>query len=130
MLAFVERQCGVSHTRFLAEPGAGKAAIEALKSWVAREGGVQWPRDPDIKLYKRAVLDAQWRRLLAIGAVTPFAGDPMDGLAGYAAKVTWKHGWEHYTPADLDTVAMALGRKLRAALMHRRETAEHKERVA
>ena len=131
MLAFLERQCGVSHTRFLREPGQASSAIEALKSWLARDGKVKWSaREPwkkdgradfdEIAASKRAVIDAQWLRLIEIGAVTPFrTEDPFNELERYAAKVTWKHGWRAFDLADYDRVQNALGRKLRATLAKR-----------
>lgn len=129
MLAFLERQTGVSHTRFLNEPGQATAAIEALKSWLKRDGKVAWPvREPwkkdgkadfnEIAASKRAVINAQWMRLIEIGEVVPFRADqPLAELDRYAFKVDWKQGWEFFEHADYDHVQNALGRKLRAALM-------------
>jgi hypothetical protein len=117
MLAFVERQTGVSHTRFLGEPAQGNKAVEGLKSWLAREASVTWPAKPDVVGNKRAILDAQWLRLVAIGAVTPFASHmPLADLDAYAFRVAGKNGWAFLSPRDLDLVQAALGRKLRAAL--------------
>lgn len=42
MLAFVERQSGIEHTRFLRDPMDARKAVEGLKAWLAREGGVKW----------------------------------------------------------------------------------------
>jgi hypothetical protein len=117
MLAFLERQTGVSHTRFLKEPGAATSAIEALKGWLAREGAVAWPTGNDSIAAKRAVLEAQWLRLVAVGTVRPFIAEhPLEDLDTYAFKVTWKNGWCFFDRRDYDTVQAALGRKLRAAL--------------
>jgi len=63
LLAFVRRQTGMDHTRFLTDAAEARRAIEALKSWLAREGGVDWPRDGDAYERKRAVLDAVARRM-------------------------------------------------------------------
>lgn len=57
LLAFVQRQTGVAHTRFLADPKEASKAIEALKAWLAREAGVDWPADS--RDVKRAVIAAQ-----------------------------------------------------------------------
>jgi hypothetical protein len=38
MLAFLKRQAKVDDTRFLHDPADGRAAIEGLKSWLARAG--------------------------------------------------------------------------------------------
>lgn len=42
LIAFVERQTGLSHPRFLIEPADARKAIEGLKAWIAREAGVAW----------------------------------------------------------------------------------------
>lgn len=50
LMAFVKRQTGVDHTRFLREQAEANRAIEALKGWLARDGGVDWsPRRGDEK---------------------------------------------------------------------------------
>lgn len=128
MLAFLERQAGVSHTRFLREPGQATAAIEALKSWIARDGKVVWPAREawkkdgradfdEIAASKRAVLDAQWMKLVEIGAVEPFLDHkPLRDLDAYAFKVAGRNGWCFFELPHYDEVQRALGRKLRAAL--------------
>lgn len=91
LLAFVERQTGLSHTRFLREPADAAKAIEALKAWLARAAGVEWPGPrADIIDVKRAVIVAQ-RRLLGLG-------DTSEALLD---------------PDMLDHAAQALGQKLR-----------------
>ncbi|RKR03596.1 gp16 family protein [Maricaulis maris] len=42
LVAFVRRQTGIDHVRFLHEPDDAAKAIEALKAWMAREAGVEW----------------------------------------------------------------------------------------
>lgn len=42
LIAFVERQTKISHTRFLRFPEDAAKVIEALKGWLARKGGVRW----------------------------------------------------------------------------------------
>lgn len=42
MLAFVKRQSGIDHVRFLQNANDARKVIEALKSWMAREAGVDW----------------------------------------------------------------------------------------
>jgi alkanesulfonate monooxygenase SsuD/methylene tetrahydromethanopterin reductase-like flavin-dependent oxidoreductase (luciferase family) len=64
LIAFVERQTGLTHTRFLTDAKEASKAIEALKSWIARQAGVVWPKDGgDALSAKRAVLRAQARML-------------------------------------------------------------------
>ncbi|UGA45987.1 regulatory protein GemA [Bradyrhizobium quebecense] len=125
MLSYLQRQTGVSHVRFLNDPRAGSSAIEGLKSWLARDGGVEWPdgsvgRD-DVIARKRAVLDAQWRRLIEIGDVKPIGGavNPMEDLLHYAGRVTRQNQWSTFESHHYDDVQQGLGRKLRAALDRR-----------
>jgi hypothetical protein len=125
--AFLERQTGVQHTRFLREASEAHKAIEALKAWLIREG-VAWPvmtNDPGIDrlAMKRAVLRAQWQRLIALGAVKPF-GDPAacDGLAEYVSAIVFGSP-RRISSIDvpvldaehLDRAAAALGAKIRKA---------------
>lgn len=42
MLAFVKRQSGIDHTRFLQDAADARKAIEALKGWMTRKAGVDW----------------------------------------------------------------------------------------
>lgn len=119
MLAFLERQSGVSHTHFLSEPGQATAAIEALKSWLKRDGEVEWPvreswkRDgkadfDEIAASKRAVIEAQWRILVSAPTVA--------GLNDFAFKVVGQPGWQFFELSHFDQVQKALGQKLRAAI--------------
>lgn len=61
LLAFVRRQTGIDHTRWLREPADARRAIEALKAWLTREATVDWRGDrTDPKV---AVIEAQLRLL-------------------------------------------------------------------
>ena len=42
LLAFVKRQTGIDHVRFLRHGADAMKAIEALKGWLERAGGVDW----------------------------------------------------------------------------------------
>lgn len=90
LLAFVRRQTGIDHLNWVRDAADGAAVVEALKAWLARQGGVVWPRgkadSPAAR--KQAVIAAQLRLL----------GDGPSELAG----------------ADLDSVIGRLGRRLRA----------------
>jgi hypothetical protein len=118
MLAYLERQTGVSHTRFLADAGAGASAIDGLRAWLARAAAIDWPADRrDVIAAKRAVLNAQWLRLIALNVVRPFnATKPLDDLDSYAFRVGGSNGWCYFDGPKLDQVQNALGRKLRRAL--------------
>ena len=94
LLAFLERQTGIAHTRWLREPSDAAKAIEALKKWLARDAGVKWPgARSGVTEVKRAILDAQCARLAALGET------PVVSVYG----------------RDLDQIAQTLGEQLRAA---------------
>lgn len=127
MHAFLERQTGVQHTRFLQQAAEAHKAIEALKAWMVREG-VVWPAitgDPglDRMAMKRAVLRAQWQRLIALGAVRAFGDrEACDGLAEYVSSVAFGSPRRigsldapTLEASHLDSAAAALGRKIRKA---------------
>jgi phage gp16-like protein len=136
MLAFLQRQTGVSHTRFLKDAQAASSAIEGLKSWLERDGGVKWPSRHDLDdltegdrviASKRAILDAQWRKLINIGAVKAIgqAVDPMEDLMFYAGRIVRQNQpWETMSSREYDEVQKALGSKLRGALARLSEAAE------
>ncbi len=46
LISFVKRQTGLDHVRFLHDPEDARRAIEGLKAWMTREGGVDWTVDP------------------------------------------------------------------------------------
>jgi hypothetical protein len=62
LLIFVRRQTDVDHVRFLVEANEAEKVIEALKSWMAREAGVDWRlgRRRDVQ---DCVIEAQCRIL-------------------------------------------------------------------
>jgi phage gp16-like protein len=126
MLSFLERQSGVSHTRFLKEPGQATSAIEGLKSWLKRDGKVEWPareawkRDgkadfDEIAASKQAIVEAQWRKLTELGLAAGTKDAPFAGLGEFAIATTGliraQFELTHY-----DQVQKALGRLLRDAI--------------
>lgn len=127
MHAFVKRQTGLDHTRFLQDGLHAAAAIQALKAMLVRSG-VVWPelvkdRAADLLAVKRAILRAQWLRCVALGAIQPLGRpEDCDGLQDYASRIV-RGGSRRLgaiddpslTPAELDEVANALGAKLRQA---------------
>ena len=60
LVAFVKRQTGIDHVRFLRHGQDAIKAIEALKGWLARAGGVDWAEFGDPA---DCVLAAQLRKL-------------------------------------------------------------------
>lgn len=115
MLAFVKRQSGVDHTRFLIQPRAANKAIEGLKAWIARKAGVEWGDENANP--RRAVVEAQVRRLEELGDVRPGHGYGHSFLENYVCRVTGKNrGLSHLGPEDWDKAISALGARLRRAL--------------
>ncbi len=47
LLAFVKRQTGLDHVRFLRHAQDATKAIEGLKGWLERSGGVDWKEHED-----------------------------------------------------------------------------------
>lgn len=59
---WIERQTGISAMNWV-DPATLAKVIEALKAWIAREGGVDWPpADAGPLEARRAVIEAQLRR--------------------------------------------------------------------
>ncbi|WP_317993202.1 regulatory protein GemA [Bartonella gliris] len=75
LLAFVKRQTGIDHIRFLRDSDDASKAIEALKGWLQREGGVDWKgkkiQDSWQKMPGYLILCAQWKRLNPAAAFDP-----------------------------------------------------------
>lgn len=71
LAAFVRRQTGLDHPRWLREAAAASAVIEALRAWMTREAGVEWPTSRAGEMQQDAVIAAQARIL---GIVPPAGG--------------------------------------------------------
>lgn len=63
LIAFVERQTGIAAIRWLRNAHHARAAIEALKAWMTRAAGVEWPATSEPSAQKLAVIEAQSRIL-------------------------------------------------------------------
>ncbi|EJF76788.1 hypothetical protein MCO_01501 [Bartonella sp. DB5-6] len=67
LLGFVKRQTGIDHIRFLRDSDDAGRAIEALKSWLQRDGGVDWRgkklQDSWGNKPSISILYAQWKCL-------------------------------------------------------------------
>ncbi|WP_164835019.1 regulatory protein GemA [Sinorhizobium meliloti] len=110
LIAFVKRQTGIDHVRFLKFPDDARKAVEALKAWIARVGGVDWSDGKLRPDYARAdgykIAWAQWRKLnphatstsAFLAAVKELTGVPVDQCS----------------KADWITVMNAFGRRVRA----------------
>ncbi|CAA0128987.1 Uncharacterised protein [Starkeya nomas] len=68
LLAFVERQTGISHPAWWREAADANKAIEALKAWIGREAGVDWSGCRSTRDMQEASYHALRRRLVELGA--------------------------------------------------------------
>ena len=134
LIAFVERQTGLPHTRFLNDPADANRAIEGLKAWLAREAKIVWPDQRDAEresrevgwLRKRAVAHACAVRLQELGGFRPsFKGDSVwpEDVRAYAQARGLPTDFDHYSGEDWNRLAGWLGGRLRTALTKRREAA-------
>ena len=113
LLAFVRRQTGIDHTRFLHRAADGAKAIEALKAWLARDGGVDWRGgEPGAR-----IAEAQFRRLVGICWFPR-----INSLSRYASEIAGRPIAE-MAPADWIPVMNALGAQIRQADDRRRKAA-------
>ncbi|MCX5512259.1 hypothetical protein C3941_09320 [Kaistia algarum] len=91
LIAFVRRQTGIDHVSWVRDPKDGNKVIEAIKAWLAREAGVQWPgRGALPHSTKKAVVAAQLQIIFGLPT-------ELDG-----------------TIYDLDTYSADLGAQIRA----------------
>ncbi len=116
MMAFVERQTKLKHTRFLQDHGDATKAIEGLKAWLARDGGVAWPTRAGGQSPKQAICEAVAKKAQDWGAFTPMVPGrniwPAD-VENYGRQSGLPVSFEAYAPADFDTLANRLGARLR-----------------
>lgn len=105
MLKFVERQTGVSHTRFLVDAADARKAIEGLKAWIARAAQVEWPKNRDPLARKRAVVDAQ---AAIIRQTLPTFDPEVFGLLEGLPRTLDRYGERHF-----DRLSEKLGRMIR-----------------
>lgn len=105
LLAFVERQTGLSHTRFLHDAGDARKAIEGLKAWIAREGKVSWPKNRSLLARKHAIVEAQ--AAIMRERLPTFDPQAFGALQGYGASL------DAYDEDMLDRLSAAIGRTIR-----------------
>ena len=119
LMAFVARQTGADHPRFLTDPADAAKAIEGMKAWIARDGGVEWPTEGDARrtglalswLRKEAVAEAAVRRLASLG--DPEVADwPAAMIAGAQRGLPLKFG--DYGEWHWDRLIEFLGGRIRA----------------
>lgn len=116
LLAFVRRQTGLDHTRFLNDPKDGAKAVEGLKAWIAREAGVEWPASKHAIERKHAIVDAQAE--IVRRTLPTFSPQKLGKLEGLGASLA------AYDERALDKLSMAIGK------MIRRQKADQRKRRA
>lgn len=127
---FVKRLSGVDDMRWMDGASAAKA-IEALKDLLAREGHVDWApypilRDGVVEQQDRPrarVLEAQWRRLHALGEARVSDTAALHGWLDRFLASPCRASHLDLAPADADRAIAALGAKIRAALKDREPVA-------
>jgi hypothetical protein len=128
LIAFIERQTKLSHTRFLVDADLAKKAIEGLKAWIAREAGLTWPtarqaheRNRTLNaMCKIAVIEAIAARLAPL--------DPAFDLAEQAYGFCDENkiggfGIHGMAPPELDMFAARIGARLRRRLAAKKAAA-------
>ncbi|KPU84419.1 hypothetical protein JI58_03870 [Marinosulfonomonas sp. PRT-SC04] len=109
--AFVKKQTGLGHANWMRNPDDAVSVIEALKSWMTRERGVDWSNlkgDPDythLPGFKIAV--AQWQ---LVSGLDPYVNYT---LRSYAERLTEHIRLSDMKPADWIVVMNALGERIR-----------------
>lgn len=117
LIAFVKRQTGIDHVRFLRDADDARKAVEALKAWMKREAGVMWGNSNGydfLKTDQGKIAWAQFQKLvpgatlmgnsaMLLAEVTAIVGDvPGSNLAALS-------------PAQWRAVMNAFGERIRKA---------------
>lgn len=113
LVAFVRRQTGIDHPRFLVDPAAADKAVEALKSWLTRDGDVAWhpcyKTNPWLRDHGAKIALAQWRRL-------PLPGGPGAGAVFFdTVRTETGLSVSAMTSRDWQNLCNAWGARIRAA---------------
>lgn len=110
LIAFVRRQTGIDHVRWVRDAQDAAKAIEALKGWMAREAGVDWADRPDDSSWSRMagfrVASAQFAIIAKLRPV-PTLPEMVAAIVGNALP--------NLTQGDWITVMNRLGNEIRKA---------------
>lgn len=111
LIAFVERQTGLSHVRFLRDADDAGKAIEALKGWMMREAGVDWRDTVNTAYWQKLpgaqVALAQWQILSKAGLMAGRGKDFRSVVMQLAKPL------DQMQREDWPAVMNALGEKIR-----------------
>lgn len=118
MTAWVERQTGMAALSWVRSPAQGRATVEALKAWLARDGGVDWTERPNEP--KAAVVMSIFNRLSDLGVWEWDRGlSRWHQIERYAAKFGLTAPSREWTSADWATVAGRASNWLRRTIAKR-----------
>lgn len=108
LIAFVKRQTGIEHVRWVRDAEDAAKAIEALKGWMAREAEVDWSVDGDQQSIQPQyrIASAQFAIIAKMRPVPTFR-DMVAAIVGKALP--------DLTQADWITVMNRLGNEIRKA---------------
>lgn len=112
LIAFVKRQTKIDHPNWLRDPASADKAVEALKDWLHRDGGVGWGNTNGFDFLKdhgAKVAWAQWQRLYPLSSLR----DLTAFQAKVFATVGSKGALDRLTSADWRTVSNVLGTVIR-----------------
>lgn len=115
LLAFVKRQTGLDHTRFLHYADDARAAIEAMKGWLKREAGVSFGNTNGYEWLQRdgaKIAWAQWRLLHPGTGLVTRSGFDEEALR--LSGRTDAQVLSHLVDSDWRRVMNALGERVRA----------------
>ena len=121
LIAFVKRQTGISHGRWLRHGDDATKVIEALKDWMRRESGdaslftQDKLRPPLLNDHRMQILLAQWMRLVRLDAA------PAASLDAWVARMQPGIAYADLSKDAWIDLMNALGAKLRAAKTAREE---------
>jgi Protein of unknown function (DUF1018) len=119
MLAFVKRQTGIDHVRFLTNAKDAAKAVEGLKAWMARDGGVVWSErvGPSGYIYPNTHLSGFQIALAQFSFLNPGFGwrVQISLLAREVLLFCEKTALDMKTEADWVPVMNAFGARVRAA---------------
>lgn len=111
LIKFIQRQTGIDHVRFLRDGDDAHKAIEAIKGWLAREGGVDWRQGNHLPDWLRRdgakIAIAQWQILARAGE----AELTIAGFRGFVAEQA--KPVDQMLDRDWIAVMNALGEKVR-----------------
>lgn len=115
LIAFVKRQTGLDSPRWLRDPDSAEKAVEALKDWLRRDGGVLWGNVAGaawLKDHGAKIAWAQWCKLhpdASLADPQAFAAKIAAALGRPAVKL------DCLTSADWKEASRALGVTIRAS---------------